>query len=614
MLNYSIKTTQRSRGTLNCFAEAANDANGNLTNRNETLLATTYTYDNLERLDTASGWFGSRNYDVDKNANRTRDLAGTTTTTYHYKPASNVLSLINSGTVSTDPNGNTTTLRGMALAYDSLNRLTTLNGSTAYAYNALNQRVSKTTTSTTTSYVYGLNGELLAERSGSTYPNEYYYLNGQPLALTQLATVTPPAPAEVILDNGATGTSTVGTWTTATATTQYGTNYVYTTPSTTPKRYRWTPLLAKASSYGVYVWYVANSSNATAAPYRIVHQGVTTAVSKNQTGNGGQWVLLGTYSFNATGGEYVELTNAKGRVSADAVKFVYAGPAPTPVTTVNTYFMHTDTLGTPRTMSDATKKVIWRWDSDPFGVGLPNDDPDGDGVKVTMNLRFPGQYYDQESGLHYNYFRYYDPSTGRYVTSDPMGLGGGLNTYGYVGGNPLSYTDAYGLLQGPMPQTLPQTLPRTVPVNPTTTVRPGPFWWLIFLTPSSTASDDIFYDPSGNPISGPDSSAPNNSSDQNPGSNVIPFPGKSAANDDICHKDDTDDPCKKSFNKLRELHNLIRNAEANNPTPEQVNKLTGMKYVYNQSASTHNLVCPNKVPYFPLGPVPVDIPTLPPIF
>jgi RHS repeat-associated protein len=62
-----------------------------------------------------------------------------------------------------------------------------------------------------------------------------------------------------------------------------------------------------------------------------------------------------------------------------------------------------------------------------------------------MNVRFPGQYFDSETGCHYNYFRYYCPDIGRYLTADPIGLVGGLNLYSYVGNNPTYWVDPLGL-------------------------------------------------------------------------------------------------------------------------------------------------------------------------
>jgi RHS repeat-associated protein len=120
-----------------------------------------------------------------------------------------------------------------------------------------------------------------------------------------------------------------------------------------------------------------------------------------------------------------------------------------PVATVDAsgaiHYIHTDHLGTPRAATMPNGDVVWNWISSPFGDTKANEDVDGDGNTFTLNLRFPGQYFDEETELHYNYFRDYDPGTGRYVQSDPIGLNGGLNTYAYVGGNPLSYTDSYGL-------------------------------------------------------------------------------------------------------------------------------------------------------------------------
>ncbi len=109
-------------------------------------------------------------------------------------------------------------------------------------------------------------------------------------------------------------------------------------------------------------------------------------------------------------------------------------------------YLHTDHLNTPRLASDANGTIVWRMDGDAFGNGNVDGNPDRDNQYVQVNLRFPGQYYDSETGLHYNWNRYYDPKTGRYITSDPIGLEGGLNTYLYVEANPGKLSDPLGLM------------------------------------------------------------------------------------------------------------------------------------------------------------------------
>ena len=110
------------------------------------------------------------------------------------------------------------------------------------------------------------------------------------------------------------------------------------------------------------------------------------------------------------------------------------------------YYVWPDHLGTPRQVTDATsQKVLWRWEGGPFGSNTPNQDPQSTGTPFFYNLRFPGQYWDNEISRMSNGFRDYDPSLGRYIESDPIGLGGGINTYGYGGGNPLFAYDQFGL-------------------------------------------------------------------------------------------------------------------------------------------------------------------------
>jgi RHS repeat-associated protein len=103
------------------------------------------------------------------------------------------------------------------------------------------------------------------------------------------------------------------------------------------------------------------------------------------------------------------------------------------------YFYQHDQLRSPNLVTSNTGQIKWQGAMDAFGqVQTTTSD-------ITNPLRFPGQYFDEESGLHYNYFRDYDPELGRYIQSDPIGLAGGINTYAYVGGNPVNASDPLGL-------------------------------------------------------------------------------------------------------------------------------------------------------------------------
>jgi len=116
----------------------------------------------------------------------------------------------------------------------------------------------------------------------------------------------------------------------------------------------------------------------------------------------------------------------------------------TPIATMTATEMgrvYADHLDTSRrvAINDSDAQIVWKWESKPFGESKAIGE-------ITFNLRFPGQYFDAETGTHYNINRDYNPVTGRYIQSDPIGFDGGVNGFGYVGGNSLKNIDTDGLV------------------------------------------------------------------------------------------------------------------------------------------------------------------------
>ena len=342
-----------------------------------------FTYDALNRLDTASGAHGIRDYDYDANGNRTQLTADSATTRYGYTPQTNRLAAIDgdSQVIELDANGNTTQLRGMALSYTPDNRLKAVTGYADYRYNGLGQRVYKLAKVSGAVgqgdkrvFHYGQDGKLRVE-AGPTgaIRREYIYLNGQPLAMLDYT----PAGGEAFLSADFDGDGTI-TWS------------------------------------DFYEWYFLhyNRPEGPDPAYDVTGDGVNDQGDIN--------FLIGCVHTNV-------------------------GSCVTEEYETSLYYVHNDHLGTPKALTDEAGIEVWSATHTPFGQASVDADPDGDEEVVEFNLRFPGQYYDEETGLHYNYFRYYDPETGRYITSDPIGLEGGYNTYEYVSNNPLISIDINGL-------------------------------------------------------------------------------------------------------------------------------------------------------------------------
>jgi hypothetical protein len=131
----------------------------------------------------------------------------------------------------------------------------------------------------------------------------------------------------------------------------------------TGETFTWEPAIPAAGTYAVYARWTANSLNTAAASYSIQHAGGTATVARNQRISGGIWRYLGSFEFSANAGHKVILqASADGDTIADAVRLVGSSPAP-----ANVVYIHSDHLGTPQKMTDASKVVTWDRVQDPFG-------------------------------------------------------------------------------------------------------------------------------------------------------------------------------------------------------------------------------------------------------
>jgi RHS repeat-associated protein len=243
--------------------------------------------------------------------------------------------------------------------------------------------------------------------------------------------------------------------------TQTGTKAITLTPSTTSNQLNTTigglsrayayDAAGNTKSYGTLAFTfndrgrmsaATNGSTAASYIYNALGQliektvaGTTTLLMYDENGH-----ILGEYT---SAGALIQETIWMGDVPVATLR--PNGSTACTTTSVCVFYVHTDQLNAPRKITNpSTNAIVWRWDTDPFGTVAANQNPTGLGAFI-FNLRFPGQYYQAETGLNYNYSRDYDPQTGRYVESDPIGLQGGINTYGYAFGNPIGRADPTGL-------------------------------------------------------------------------------------------------------------------------------------------------------------------------
>jgi RHS repeat-associated protein len=433
-------------GVMNWLAEAY-DGNDNLLSLNGSGGAVNYAYDALDRLTAAVSGTVDLGYSYDAVGNRLARTADGAVEPGSYDPGSNRILGYGDRQFTLDPNGNTTgvSVGGLPAAdyvysgHDRLYEVVDSASSTtlaSYRYDALGRRVEKTTAEGTRKFIYGLRGELLVELDGAG--------DISPLV----------SPGEIVIDDSD-ATVFGSNWQTKSSPHAVNGTYLQ-NRKRRDRAVRWyvdQPGFA-GGAHDVFVKWLEPGGDGFSTRYEVQVSGQPneSVWVDHASHELGDWVLLGNFEFAPAGSsptQYVDLTgfyNDTGFegtfLEADAIKLV---PTSIPAGASQPIFIHGDHLGTPQFATDLDGAVVWSASYLPFGEASVDEDPDGDGTNYSLNIRLPGQYFDAESGLHYNYFRTYDPTLGRYLESDPAGLVDCPNTYIYALNSPIKYADPMGL-------------------------------------------------------------------------------------------------------------------------------------------------------------------------
>lgn len=405
-----------------------------------------FSYDDINRLISAAGDYGTFGYSYDKVGNRLTQTRNGATDIYTYATASNQLQLIahtaGNRSFEYDGAGNQTqrtsdTNIAQTFTYNQANRLTSVNANSSlvatYSYNPFGQKVAKVLSNGNKEfYHYDESGQLIAvtDGAGSTL-REYVYWGNQQIAffnVSQGYSISGQTldesnvsfqGAHVIGKNNAgyTGSGFI--------------DYVGEGSAS------WSVNIPASTNYNLTLRYGLSGTN---RPLTLKVDGTT--VSTINFVSSPLWTTwkTQTITLNLQAGQHNISLHTAGLSGPNIDKIELAAVEPIAIPTSALYFIHHDHLGTPQVITNQNQQVVWMGDYEPFGKVATNASN-----SIEIFSRFPGQYLDPETGLYYNYFRDYDPSIGRYIESDPIGLRGGINTYAYALMNPNAFTDPNGL-------------------------------------------------------------------------------------------------------------------------------------------------------------------------